>query len=95
MRALRSCIGDEMTLIAETTLMPNKDLTCVIVAPIGRELLDSIDDPEAFKSYLGRCLTDALERELFDGLTLAEYEDRLLDGTGEGVPLGIITARLK
>lgn len=70
-------------------------MTEQIAVPISRALLDSIDNLDAFKAEIVNRLSLALQREMFDGLTLAEYEDQLLNGTGEGVPIGIINARVK
>ena len=64
----------------------------VLVSP---ELLRDVGNFEALKINIRHRLIDALERELFDGLTLAEYEEQLLNGTGEGVPVGIIRAETK
>ncbi len=66
-----------------------------VVVPISSALLQSIDDPDAFKAEIVNRLSLALQREMFDGLTLAEYEDQLLNGTGDGVPVGIIKAETK
>lgn len=72
------------------------EMTEQIVVPINHELLDIIDrNHEALEAYFENRLKEALERELFGGLTLAEYEDQLLYGTGEGVPMGIIRAETK
>jgi hypothetical protein len=80
------------TIINE--VLPSGDRHVVIDAPISRRLLASIDDPDSFKAEMACLLSEALQREWFGGLTLAELEEQLLNGTGTGMPLGIIRARV-
>ena len=59
----------------------------VIRAPISQELLTDLPILEA---YIKSRFQEALEREVFGGLTMAEFEDRLLYGDGSKEPMGII-----